>query len=382
MLRDSRLLSGTAVAAFLVIAGVASGYGTFRVGESHDIGAAVIYQAAVGDINGDGRGDVAAAVDADDEAENRVEVLLGKRDGSLRQPIVLMAGLNPEGIDIGRLNGDRRQDLAVANYSDDDVSIFIQRRNGTFRTPPDLEGGPGPWQLEIADLDRDGHNDIVTSNFDNVAPNDAISVHLGKREGFRPVDNYSGGQTGYGLEIGRLNGDRRPDVVNATFDEPAGPGSVDTYVTKADGSLREGNSVTIDPNSYSPLALGDFVEGKALDAVVADYSAGTITILAGDGTGDLAISLTSTPPVDGVWGIASGNLNGKGRLDLAVNRYDDQEVQVLYGRNAGGFTAGPTYPLGSTPETVATGRLGKDAGVDIVVGTDDTLDTFLNKRNP
>jgi hypothetical protein len=380
MLRDSRLLTLAAVGAFLVITGVASGYGTFRVGESHDIGAAVIYQAAVADLNGDRLGDVVAAVDAGDEAEDRVEVLLGKRDGSLREPMVLTAGLNPEGIDIGRLNGDRRPDIAAANYSDDDVSVFIQRRNGKFRRAPDLEGGPGNWQLEIADLDRDGRNDIVTSNYDNAAPDDAISVHLGKRNGFRPVDNYPGGQTGYGLEIGRLNGDRRPDVVGSTYVGPEG--TVDSYVTKADGTLREGNSVTIANDSYSPLALGDFAESKALDVVVADYDSGSLTILAGDGTGDLAASLTPTPPVDGVWGIASGDLNDKGRLDLAVNRYDDAEVQILYGRRAGGFTAGPTYPLASTPETVAIGRLGKDAAADIIVGTDDSLDTFLNKRNP
>ena len=382
MLRDSKSLAAMTVSAFLVLAGIASAYGTFRVGESHEVGPAAVYQVATGDINADGRGDAVVVVDdTSDNANDRVEVLFTKRDGSFRNPVDLEAGTDPEGVDVGHLNGDRRLDIAVANYADDDVSLFIQRRNGKFRTPPDLEGGPGPWQLEIADLNRDGHSDLVTSNYDN-GPDDAISVHVGKRQGFRPVAHYAGPSNGHGLEIGRLNGDRRPDIVSATYNGGADTGTVDTFVTKADGSLREGNSVTLDTDSYSPLALGDFAEGKALDAVVADYDSDSITILAGNGTGELAASLAPTPPVDGVWGIASGDLNGKGRRDLAVNRYDDQEVQVLYGRKAGGFTAGPTYPLESTPESIAIGRLGRDAGADIIVGTDGTVDTFLNKRNP
>ena len=270
-------------------------------------------------------------------------MFLGKRErqsagteGAERRP-------RSGGRGIGRLNRDRRPDIAVANYSDDDVSVFIQRRNGKFRRAPDLAGGPGNWQLEIADLNRDGRDDIVTSNYDNVAPDDAISVHLGKAKGFRPVDNYPGGQSGFGLEIGKLNGDRRPDVVGSTYQGPEG--TVDTYVTRENGTLREGDSVTLDSLSYSPLALGDFAGGRALDAVVADNDSDSLTILTGDGTGGLAASLVPTPPVEGVWGIASGNLNGKGRADLAVNRYDDEEVQVLYGRDAGGFNAGPTYPL-------------------------------------
>ena len=388
MLRRSTAIAIVSGAAVLAGTSVAAGFGTFRVGESHDVGAAIVYQVAVADVNGDGKGDAVAAVDATDEGENRVEVFLGKRDGSLRAPMVLSAGLNPEGVDIGRLNRDRRPDIAVANYSDDDVSVFIQRRNGKFRRAPDLEGGPGNWQLEIADLNRDGRNDIVTSNYDNVAPDDAISVHLGKSQGFRPVDNYPGGETGFGLEIGKLNGDRRPDVVGSTYS--AAEGTVDTYVTRENGTLRVGNSVTLANNSYSPLALGDFAGGRALDAVVADNDSDSLTILTGDGTGSLAASLAPTPPVEGAWGIASGNFNGKGRADLAVNRYDDEEVQVLYGRNAGGFSPGPTYPLAHPPETVAIGRLGKDAGADILVGTgiegipdpDGSLDTFLNKRNP
>ena len=380
MLRRPTAIAIVSGAAVLAGTSVAAGFGTFRVGESHDVGAAIVYQVAVADLNGDRKGDAVAAVDAFDEGENRVEVFLGKRDGSLRAPMVLSAGLNPEGVDIGRLNRDRRPDIAVANYSDNDVSVFIQRRNGKFRRAPDLEGGPGNWQLEIADLNRDGRNDIVTSNYDNVAPDDAISVHLGKRQGFRPVDNYPGGQTGYGLEIGKLNGDRRPDVVGSTYQGPEG--TVDTYVTRENGTLREGDSVTLANDSYSPLALGDFAGGRALDAVVADYDSNSLTILTGDGTGGLAASLAPTPEVEGVWGIASGNLNGKGRADLAVNRYDDEEVQVLYGRNSGGFAAGPTYPLAFAPQTVAIGRIGKDAGADILVGTEGSLDTFLNKRNP
>ena len=75
----------------------------------------------------------------------------------------------------------------------------------------------------MTDLNRDGYGDIVTSNYDNVGPDDAISVHLGKAKGFRPVESYPGGDQGRGLDLARVNGDKRPDVVAVTGDGSSAP---------------------------------------------------------------------------------------------------------------------------------------------------------------
>ena len=371
-----RAIFGAAVSATVLIgAATAAGFGTFKPAQTTEM-SGYAYQVATGDINRDGLGD--AIVANGEGGDDHIEIRLGKRNGSYRAPKNLTAGTSPDGVAVGRLNGDRRPDIAVANYDDDDVSVFLQRRNGNFRKKPDLPGGPGNWQVAIADLNRDGHGDIITSNYSNTAPDDAISVHLGKARGFKPVQSYQGGQQGLGLQVGRLNGDRRPDVVGVTED-----GVVSPYLTRRNGTLRLAVFHDVgDAASYSPVALGDFTGEGDLDAIVADYDSNSITLLRGDGQGGFVLSLKSLPEVPGPWGVAAGNLNGRGGPDLAVNLYDDQQVQVLRGTGDGEFVPGAKYDLSDYPESIAVGRVGKDRGVDILVGTDTSLDTFLNKPNP
>jgi hypothetical protein len=375
MLRRPAILGAAVSATMLIGATAAAGFGTFKPAQTTAM-TGYVYQVAVGDINGDGRGDVAAA--NGEGGDDHIEVLISKRNGSYKSPKNLTAGTSPDGVAVGRLNGDRRLDVAVANYDDDDVSVFLQRRNGNFRKKPDLPGGPGNWQVAIADLNRDGHGDIITSNYSNTYPDDAISVHRGKAKGFKPVQSYQGGEQGLGLQVGRLNGDRRPDVVGVTAD-----GVVSPYLARRDGTLRLGASADLGgADSYSPVALGDFTGEGNLDAVVADYDSDSLTLLRGDGQGHFVLSLKSLPEAPGVWGIAAGNLNGKGGPDLAVNLYDDEQIQVFRGTGDGEFVPGATYDLSDVPESIAVGRVGKDRGVDILVGTDTSLDTFLNKPNP
>lgn len=358
--------------AMLAGASVAAGFGTFKPAQTKTM-VGYVYQVAVGDVNGDRRGDVVAA--NGEREDDHVEILLAKRGGGFRAPKRLVAGDDPDGVAIGRLNGDRRADIAVGNYADDDISVFLQRRNGSFRKAPDLPGGPGNWQVAIADLNRDGRGDIVTSNYDNVAPDDAVSVHLGRARGFKAVANYPGGAQGRGLDIARVNGDKRPDVVAVTAD-----GVVSPYLTRANGTMRVGDTVELGgADSYSPIALGDFTGEGRVDAIVADNGTDSLRLLRGDGRGRFAISLVPTPEVPGVWGIAAGNLNGRGGLDLAVSLYDEQNVQVLSGAGDGELKPGRKYAMSDFPESITVGRVGRDRGTDIVVGTDTSADIFINK---
>jgi hypothetical protein len=375
MFRRPAILGAAASATVLIGAATAAGFGTFKPAQTTEM-SGYAYQVATGDINRDGLGDVIVA--NGEGKDDHIEILRGKRNGSYRAPKRVVSTGESDGVAVGRLNGDRRLDIAVANYNNDDVTPFIQRRNGSFRKRGDLPGGPGNWQVAIADLNRDGHGDIITSNYSNTYPDDAVSVHLGKAKGFKAVQSYPGGETGMGLQVGRLNGDRRPDVVGVTED-----GVVSPYLARRNGTLRLAVFHDIGgADSYSPVALGDFTGEGDLDAIVANYDTDSLTLLRGDGQGGFVLGLKKLPEVPGVWGVAAANLNGKGGPDLAVNLYDDEQVQVLRGTGDGEFVPGAKYDLSDIPESIAIGRVGKDRGLDILVGTDTSLDTFLNKPNP
>ncbi len=75
----------------------------------------------MGDFNGDGKPDLAAANSGsrDDSSgaftNSSVSVLLGKGDGTFQAPVNFDAGAFPRSVVAGDFNGDGKPDLAVAN---------------------------------------------------------------------------------------------------------------------------------------------------------------------------------------------------------------------------------------------------------------------------
>jgi len=54
-------------------------------------------------------------------------------------------GRDPESVAIGDLNGDRKPDLAVANYSGPSVSVLMNRGDGSYRAGRSFATGGG-WR--------------------------------------------------------------------------------------------------------------------------------------------------------------------------------------------------------------------------------------------
>ena len=117
---------------------------------------------AVGDLNGDGRLDLATANTNFDVYT--VSVLINRGDGTFRAKRDYRAGNGPFSIAIGDVNGDGRRDLAVAVVSGNGVSVLLNKGNGTFLPRRDYRTGREPWSVAIADLTGDGKRDLATAN--------------------------------------------------------------------------------------------------------------------------------------------------------------------------------------------------------------------------
>jgi hypothetical protein len=128
---------------------------------------------AVGDFNGDGKPDLAAA----NENSKTVSIRLGKGAGQFAAAPDVAVGTGPRFVAVADFNGDGRQDLAVASFANDGsgtVSIRLGNGHGGFAVEPDVPVGNRPLSVAVGDFNGDGKPDLAVAN----AGSNTVSVLL------------------------------------------------------------------------------------------------------------------------------------------------------------------------------------------------------------
>jgi hypothetical protein len=125
------------------------------------------------------------------------------------------------------------------------------------------------------------------------------------------------------------------------------------------------------------LTTGDFNEDAHVDVGTVDEQTGTLTLLAGDGTG--ALTVLQVIALGGIRSsVAAGDFNGDGHLDAASGAADGSGLRVLYGHGDGTFSAPAAFSeiVQTRGSTVADLNLD---GIDdlIVLGTGETTVVLL-----
>ncbi len=79
------------------------------------------------------------------------------------------------------------------------------------------------------------------------------------------------------------------------------------------------------------------------------------------------------------WGVAVGDFNGDGKLDLAVTNGADNTVSILLGNGDGTFQSRVDYPTGTRPTSVVVGDFNRDGKLDLAITTlDNTVNVLLS----
>jgi FG-GAP-like repeat len=165
---------------------------------------------AAADLNHDGLLDIVGA----DEGANRLVVSYRRHDNGGFDPV--RAGLDvadgPIDVAAGDLNGDGRTDLATANILGTHVAVLLQRSDGSGFLPAEyFDVGGGSGHVVIADLDGDRRQDVAVSVLDT----GKVAVILRRRNdhGFRPPRLFDAGNVPLALGAADLDGDRDTDLV-------------------------------------------------------------------------------------------------------------------------------------------------------------------------
>jgi len=122
------------------------------------------------------------------------------------------------------------------------------------------------------------------------------------------------------------------------------------------------------PVGSSPrsVASGDLNGDGKPDLAAANFSSDNVSILLGDGSGAFGAAANfaagSNPS-----SIAIGDLNDDGKPDLAVGNFSSNNVSILLGAGTGSFGAATSFAAGLSPSSVAIGDLNGDGKPDLAV---------------
>jgi hypothetical protein len=213
--------------------------------------------AAPGDLNGDGRVDLAAT-----RADGQLAPLLSQPGGGFAQGTPIQTGATPGAIAVGDYDGNGLADLAVANRGDDNVTILL-RSGATFVSEGTVAVGDQPVAIVAADFDGNGRTDLAVSNYGG----GSVSTLLRRaaNNGFDAEAPTAVSASPAGIDAADFDRDGRPDLAVASNSS-----AVDILHRNAAGGFTRDQPISL-PGIVNDVAAADFDSDSRPDIAVASF---------------------------------------------------------------------------------------------------------------
>jgi Bacterial Ig-like domain (group 2)./FG-GAP repeat. len=293
------------------------------------------------------------------------------------------------GTAIGDLNGDGRNDVAVIEDYGYRILIYYQNSQGIFDTPQviNVDTKLSLHGIVIADVNNDGYVDLIVSGtygqFDS-DPQGRIAVfrqnpttHLLEGPQYYTLSAKSAGP----LAVADLNGDGLPDIVSVGSSTGVN-GVISLLFQSVTGILGPEvtyNSVPVQP--FKEIHVAD-MNNDGLNDIVLQSSPLQLAVIKQMAPGVFSATPDFYTVQTSYWSsfdsFALGDLNGDGLIDVAVGDPGNQPYLNIFYQNASGLLTGPTLfplPVNNMAE-VNIGDLNGDGLNDVTISTGATVNIF------
>jgi hypothetical protein len=237
--------------------------------------------------------------------------------------------------------------------------------------------GSEPKGVVIADFNNDGKMDLAVVNRGSFN----VSILLGDGAGdFTSSGNFPTGGT-FGepsaLSVGDFNGDGKNDVAVSKPNVHL----ISILLGDGTGQLGAPADFSVGENP-GKSAVGDFNGDGKVDLVIADsgFNSGGVYVLLGNGTGSFG-SPTKLDTGSRPGYVIVADFNGDNKSDLALSNigFGFNKISIFTGIGNGTFTGPVNLTVGSTPEGLVAGDFNKDGFVDLAVANADSNNVSILK---
>lgn len=277
-------------------------------------------------------------------------------------------------------------DLLVTDPTANTVEILISNGDGTFALPAiSIPVGHAPSATVTADFNNDGIQDFAVLNFTD----NTFSVFLGGKpdaNGNLTFTQVTGSPFALpaavsgpsALTVADFNGDGKPDLAITAVNQPTltnpatAAGSLVVLQGNGDGTFTEftGSPLTVGKLPVA-IASGDLSGNARADLAIVNQTDATVTVLLNNSDGTFApgpnspLATASTPT-----SIAIADFNQDGHADIAVTSADANTFRVFLGVSAGIFTLAfepPAGPIGTFPTAIIAPNLVSGGFPDVAI---------------
>jgi len=303
------LIEGGGVAALTVRLG--NGDGTFRSPQNTTTVDAQLMKVA--DLNGDGILDILSGDNI------RGYSFLGRGDGTFLAPRSFAFGTSTNDYTLDDVNGDGKVDLLIA---DNGVRIRFGNGNGTFGAATSYTMGPGAsYMVRFVDLNGDGVKDLLSSGDGGSG---CVAIRFGAGSGtFGAAVSYAMNQSSaLAVSTGDLNNDGFVDIF--TYGDGGSDDEVIVRFGSAAGTFTAVKTISTQIQGAVQSAPSNFYAGDLNGDGHIDFAVGgrDIAVIYGNGNGSFLAAQSYATNIDGVEGLAVGDINNDGVADIAVDGYE------------------------------------------------------------